>query len=76
MDNFINILLNISVWGVAKIIVIIALLIYLIFAFVMIKQVSLMTRVVSAEWDFTIRVVTWVHFFFALFIMILSIVIL
>ncbi len=76
MDSVIKLILNISVWGVAKLLVLIALLIYLIFAAVVVRQICLMTQVVSGELDLPIKIAAWLHFFFAIFIILLAVVIL
>jgi len=50
------------VWGVAKLIILVGLLFYLVFAVVVIRQVQLMTKTVAGELDRTIRIVSWIHF--------------
>jgi len=56
--------------------VIIALSIYLIFAFVVVRQVNMMTKVVSGDLSWVIKVIAWTHFFFTVFVVFMSVVIL
>lgn len=76
MDEFINFVTGVSIWGVAKIFVIIALFIYAIFAWVIVRQVTMMTRVVSGDLDLPIKVISWLHFLFSLAVIALAFVIL
>ena len=61
-----------SIWGIAKLFVLVGLLLYLAFAVVVIRQVQLMTRTITGELDGKIRVVAWVHFGFAVGIFLLA----
>ena len=72
MENLINLLIGLSIWSVAKCMVILALLVYLVFAFVVVRQVSIMVRVVSGEPNWIIKIVSWIHFFFALLVIVLA----
>jgi len=53
---------EVPVWGVAKLIILVGLLFYLVFAVVVIRQVQLMTKTIAGELDRTIRIVSWIHF--------------
>ncbi|MCH7951602.1 hypothetical protein IH980_02630 [Patescibacteria group bacterium] len=61
-----------SIWGIAKLFVLVGLLLYLAFAVVVIRQVQLMARTVTGELDGKIRAVAWVHFAFAVGIFLLA----
>jgi hypothetical protein len=50
------------IWDIAKLFVLVGLLVYLVFAIVVIRQVQLMTRTVTGDLDKAIRVISWVHF--------------
>jgi len=76
MNSIIDLIISLSIWSVAKWLVIIALLIYLIFAFVVVRQVALMIKVVSGEPNWIIKIISWVHFFFALLVVVLALLIL
>lgn len=68
MDNLINSILNINIWGIAKIFILIGLAVYAVFAFVVVRQVRLMTDVVSGILTGSLRLVSWVLFLFSAFI--------
>lgn len=76
MDWLINFLVHISIWGVAKILVLIALLIYLVFAIVVVRQVYLMTKVVSGGIDLAVKLLAWIHLLFVIFVIFLAIIVL
>jgi len=76
MDALVDFILNISIWGVAKALVVFALLIYLVFAIVVLRQVYLMAKVVSGRADFLVKVFAWAHLFFVVFVIFLALVIL
>ena len=75
-DQIIDWILNISVWGVAKILILFAMLIYLIFAIVVIRQVKAMTKVISEKLNPFLRIISWFHLLLTILIILLSIVIL
>lgn len=74
--DLISFLTNIPVWAIVKVFFIIALLIYLIFASVVVRQAQLMTQVISGQLNWIIKIIAWLHFFFALFVIFLAVVIL
>lgn len=73
MNEFIEFILNISIWGVAKVLVLIALAIYLVFAFVVVRQVSMMIKVISGSIDLPLKILAWLHFIFAVLVILLAI---
>ena len=68
MDNIINTILHIDIWGIAKLFVLIGLAVYAVFAFIVVRQVKLMTDVVSGILTGSLRFVSWVLFLFSVFI--------
>lgn len=72
MEQIIGELFNINVWSVAKIFVLIGLGVYTIFAFVMVQQVKLMTKVVSGVLTFPLRSLAWFFFLFSILVLVLS----
>ncbi len=64
------------VWGIAKILVLIALGIYLIFALVVIRQVGIMTKTLEVGFELPIKMIALVHLLFAVGVFILGLVIL
>lgn len=68
MDQIINSLLHFNVWVVAKLFVLLGLTVYVIFAFVVVRQVKLMTEVVSGMLTGFLRIVSWLFFLFSIFV--------
>lgn len=74
--NLFNIIQSITLLGIVKVMLIILLIVYNIFAGLMMKQIGAMTRAVTMKDDFIIRLVGIIHFGFALFVLLLAIIIL
>jgi uncharacterized membrane protein len=72
MEEFLNTILNINLWQIAKIFVLIGLGVYAVFAFVVVSQVKLMTQVVSGILTNTLRVLSWLFFLFSISIFIFT----
>ena len=69
-------MIGISVLGVAKIFVLFALGLYIIFALVVIKQVSLMTKTVEVGLEGFIKLIAWAHLIFAVVVFFIALTIL
>lgn len=69
-------LIGIDIWFIAKIFCLIGLLVYLVFSFVVVRQVKLMTMVVSGVLGMPLRLVARIFFLFSLFVFILAILVL
>lgn len=65
MKQLLDFLINFNFWSLGKIFVLIGLLVYVIFAFVMVRQVKLMTEVVNGLMTQTLRLISWVFFLFS-----------
>ncbi len=76
MEQFFNTILNIDIWQIGKGFVLIGLLVYIIFAFVVVRQVKLMTEVVSGILTGFLRLVAWFLFFFSIFVFIFVLLVL
>jgi hypothetical protein len=74
MDFFTN--LGIPVWSIVKIAVLFALLIYIIFSVVVIKQVRLMIDTLDVGFDKVIRATATAHLIFAIAVFLLALIIL
>jgi uncharacterized membrane protein len=68
--NIVETIFNIDVWQVGKFFVLVGLFVYLIFSFVVVRQVKLMTLVVTGILTNSLRAVSWIFFLFSLFIFI------
>jgi len=75
-DNLINLVFSISIWSVVKLMVLFALLIYAIFALVIVKQVNLMTETLCDQLEIPLKIVAAFHLAGAIFILFLAFVIL
>ncbi len=69
-------ILNISIWQIAKIFVLFCLGLYLVFAYVIIRQVQLMINTLEMGSEDLIKTLALTHFFFALGVFILALIIL
>jgi len=65
-----------GIWAIAKIFVLFGLLLYLVFAVVVIREVKLMTRTVTGRLDSVVQVVAWVHFVLTVGIFLLALIML
>jgi len=68
--------LKLSVWLLVKVLVLIALLIYLAFAGVVVRQVALMTRTLNDDSETTLKFIAWLHLGAAIFVFVLALLIL
>jgi hypothetical protein len=68
--------LDVSVWITIKAFLVFALFLYLIFAFVIIKQVNHMTNTLEVGFETAIRILAWLHFLFAIITLIVALVVL
>jgi len=72
MDNFINTIANFNIWLIGKLFVLVGLAVYAIFAFVVVRQVKLMTEVVSGILTNSLRLVSWIFFLFSVSVFFLA----
>ena len=67
---------GITIWSVLKILIIILLAIYIVFSYVIIRQVQLMTDTLVIGFEKQLKFLAFVHFLFAIGVLIFSIIIL
>jgi hypothetical protein len=72
--NLLSVLESITFLLIIKVLVVVLLIVYTIFAFLMMKQIGAMTRAVSMKDDFVIRMLGVLHFAFAAFTLLLAII--
>jgi len=72
MDNLINTILTFNIWGLGKIFILIGLAVYIVFAFIVVRQVKLMTEVVFGILTNLLRLVSWTFFLFSISVFILA----
>ena len=70
------ILESITLLSIAKVLVIVLLLVYVVFALLMMKQVAAMTRAVTMKDDFVIRILGVLNFVFAVLVFLIALLIL
>lgn len=66
MDQIVKFLFTINIWAIAKFIVLLGLGVYVIFAFVVVRQVKIMTEVISGMLTGLLRLVSWLFFLFSI----------
>jgi hypothetical protein len=69
-DQFINAIFPLQVWGIFKILLVLGLFVYLMFALIIIRQVDLMTGVLSGRLNPGIRIAGYIHLGFAVLVLI------
>jgi len=69
-------IVGISVWLIAKVVVLFALALYAIFAFVVLRQIQLMTDTLEVGFEGPIRLLGISHLIFSLVIFVLALIIL
>lgn len=74
--NILDLLASITLLAIVKVLCVTLLVVYVIFAFLMMKQISAMTRAVSMKDDYVIRGAGILHFGFAIIVVILAVVLL
>lgn len=67
---------GVSIWLVVKILVLILLAMYLVFALVIVRQVQLMTDTLQLGFEFPVKVLSFVHLIFAIFVFLSALIIL
>jgi hypothetical protein len=72
MDIFNQVNFNNSLWFLIKAGSIIGLIIYVIFAFVVMKQVNLMMETLEIDFEKPIKTVATLHFILAIFVLIFA----
>jgi hypothetical protein len=70
------ILESITLLSITKVLIVILLLVYVIFALLMMKQVSAMTKAVTMKDDFVIRILGVLNFVFAVLVFLIALFIL
>ncbi len=65
-----------GVWFVVKVLFLFAIAIYIVFAFVIVRQVGLMTKTLEIGFEIPIKLIAWGHLFFAIGTFVLAVIIL
>ncbi len=75
-DNLFNLLFTINFWSVVKLMVCFALFLYVIFAGIMVRQVSLMTESLHLGFELPLKMVAILHFLGAALIFLMALIVL
>ncbi len=67
---------GITIWSVLKILIIIVLALYIIFSLVLIKQVQMMTKTLEIGFERELMILSFIHFLFAVSVLIFAVIIL
>ncbi len=65
-----------SFWLIAKVCLLFALGLYIIFALVLVRQVYMMSQVISSSYNFLIKIFAWLHLLGSLLVFLFAFVIL
>jgi len=65
-----------SIWLVAKVFLCFAIFLYVIFALVIVRQVSIMLATLELGFETPIRILSWLHLLFAIAVFVLALLIL
>lgn len=76
IEDIVASLFNLNIWSVIKIFILAALILYLIFSIIIIREVKLMNRTLKGVFNLPITIIAWLHFGLACLIFILALVIL
>lgn len=75
-EDIFNFILTITIWHVFKIFILIALLIYMVYAFVVIRQVKIMTITFETGLEVPLRLISWLHLGLVIFIFLIALFVL
>ena len=71
-----SLIFGITIWLVPKVFVLLALVMYIVFSLVVIRQIKLMLETVDMGLNLLIRFIGWGHFLFAVGIFVIALTIL
>lgn len=76
VDNLFRFLFGVDPWGILKVPVLFALLLYVVFAVVVVKQVHMMTETLCDQLELPLKIVAAIHLAGAIFVFVLALIIL
>jgi len=76
IEEIVQAIVNINVWLVVKIFVLIALGLYIIFGFIIVREVDLMNKTLKGVFNLPIKIIACLHLIFSVFIFILAMIVL
>jgi len=75
-EQIINLIFSISIWSVAKLLVVFSLLLYILFAFIVLKQVKFMLKTLIVPIELPVKLFAFLHLGLAIFLFFLAVIIL
>ncbi|OGD53449.1 hypothetical protein A3J78_00180 [Candidatus Beckwithbacteria bacterium RBG_13_35_6] len=76
IEELLNKLLNVEIWSVVKVLFLLALGLYLLFALMIIKEVDLMSKTIKGVFNLPLKLIAFLHFCLSVAVFILAFVIL
>ncbi len=76
MEKFVNILLNLTLDDLTKWMLVVGLVIYSLFAVVIVSQVKVMSETFESELNTWFQIFSWLHLLMSVVLLVLTIVIL
>lgn len=76
IEETLQAVININIWLVVKIFVLLALLFYMVFSYLIVRETSLMIKTVKADFNLPIKIISWIHFGFSVLVFILALIVL
>lgn len=76
IEIFLQTLIQIGVWDWVKLLVLFGLGLYIIFAFIIVREVDLMNRTLNGIFNLPIKVASLIHLIFSVLVFILGLIIL
>lgn len=76
VDNWLRMIDDFSLLGLVKIMVIVGISLYVFFAYLMVKQISLLSKAIKMRDDYVLKILGMAHFVYAILVLFLAFVIL
>lgn len=75
-EDLLDTIFAVSFWDISKLTVLVFLLIYIIFSIVVIRQINLMSQALNGTLNLPLKIFAWLHFGLAVFVFLLSLLML
>jgi hypothetical protein len=75
-QDIFNFLTTITVWHLLKIFILMALLVYLVFSILVLRQVKIMTETFKTGFELPLRIISWVHLILVCLLIVIGLVVL
>ena len=76
IEEILQLIININVWTVVKVFVLIALGLYIIFGFVIMREVNLMNKTLTGVFNLPIKIIAYLYLIFSVLVFILALIVL